>query len=160
MRGQHGAIVGPFEAWLLMRGMRTLDIRVRAQSKTAALIAQSLVGHPAIKSVFYPGLKHHPGHDIARRQMIGGFGGMVSIVVKGGERAAIAAAGKVNLWKRATSFGGVESLIEHHASLEGPDSPCPRDLLRLSVGLEDPDDLVLDLLRALGPTEQNVIQLR
>lgn len=149
LRWQQGMSLGAFEAWLLMRGMRTLDIRVRAQAKTAAWLAENLVGHPAISDVLYPGLRTHPGHDIAKRQMTGGFGGMFSIRMKGGEAAAIAVAAHVRLWKRATSLGGVESLIEHRASIEGEGSPCPRDLLRLSVGLEDPEDLYMDLIRAL-----------
>jgi cystathionine gamma-synthase len=98
--------------------------------------------------VLYPGLPEHPGHAVAARQM-SGFGAMLSIRVKGGARAAIATAAKVRLWNRATSLGGVESLLEHRASVEGPDSPCPPDLLRLSVGLEDPEDLFADLDRAL-----------
>jgi cystathionine gamma-synthase len=149
VRTGHGAILGPFEAWLLLRGMRTLDVRVRAQSQAALELAKRLVTHREVDHVLYPGLPHHPGHAIAARQMNGGFGGMLSIRVKGGERAAIATAARVNLWKRATSLGGVESLIEHRASIEGPTSPCPADLLRLSVGLEDVDDLYADLDRAL-----------
>lgn len=149
IRAQHGAILGPFEAWLLIRGMRTLEVRVKAQAESAALLATALSRHKAVADVLYPGLAHHPGHDIAERQMIGGFGGMLSIRLKGGERAAIDAAARVTLWKRATSLGGVESLIEHRASVEGPGSPCPPDLLRLSVGLEDAEDLYADLDRAL-----------
>jgi len=149
VRTGHGAILGPFEAWLLLRGMRTLDVRVRAQSQAALELAKRLVTHREVDHVLYPGLPHHPGHAIAARQMTGGFGGMLSIRVKGGEQAAIATAARVNLWKRATSLGGVESLIEHRASIEGPTSPCPADLLRLSVGLEDVDDLYADLDRAL-----------
>jgi cystathionine gamma-synthase len=150
VRTQIGATLGPFDAWLLMRGIRTLHVRVKAQSETAALLASRLVGHPALSAVLYPGLKTHPGHNIAIRQMIGGFGGMISIRVKGGEPAAVAMAAQVQLWKRATSLGGVESLIEHRASIEGIGSPCPPDLLRLSVGLEDVDDLFLDLAQALA----------
>jgi cystathionine gamma-synthase len=150
MRAQIGATLGPFDAWLLMRGIRTLHVRVRAQSETAALLASRLVGHPALTEVLYPGLPDHPGHEVAMRQMTGGFGGMLSIRVRGGEPAAIAAASRVRLWKRATSLGGVESLIEHRASIEGEGTPCPFDLLRLSVGLEDVDDLFFDLLQALG----------
>ena len=150
VRRQFGTNLGSFEAWLLMRGMRTLEIRVREQAKTAALLAEWLNGHPALSVVLYPGLKTHPGHDIAKRQMDGGFGGMLSIRVKGGAEAAIAVAARVHIWRRATSFGGVESLIEHRASIEGDGTPCPDDLLRLSVGLEDPDDLYFDLVRALG----------
>jgi cystathionine gamma-synthase len=149
IRSQYGAILGPFEAWLLMRGMRTLEVRVNAQAETALELATRLQRHPALREVLYPGLESHPGHDIALRQMRGGFGGMISIRVGDGERAAISAAAQVALWKRATSLGGVESLIEHRASIEGEGSPCPPDLLRLSVGLEDPDDLFSDLDRAL-----------
>jgi cystathionine gamma-synthase len=149
IRTGHGAIVGPFEAWLLLRGLRTLDVRVRAQAQTAMDLATRLARHGNIDAVLYPGLPHHPGHAVAARQMADGFGGMLSIRVNGGERAAIATAARVNLWKRATSLGGVESLIEHRASIEGPTSPCPTDLLRLSVGLEYADDLYADLDRAL-----------
>jgi cystathionine gamma-synthase len=150
MRSQHGSALGPFEAWLLMRGMRTLDVRVRAQAKTAARLAAQLVGHPAVSAVLYPGLEQHAGHAVALRQMSGGFGGMFSIRIKGGGKAAVAVAANVKLWKRATSLGGVESLIEHRASIEGAGSPCPDDLLRFSVGLEDPDELYFDLTRALA----------
>jgi cystathionine gamma-synthase len=106
--------------------------------------------HPGISAVLYPGLEAHPGHAIAAQQMRGGFGGMLSVRVARGEAAAIAAAANVKLWKRATSLGGVESLIEHRASIEGSGSPCPADLLRLSVGLEAPCDLIGDLEQALG----------
>jgi cystathionine gamma-synthase len=150
IRIQHGALLGPFEAWLLQRGLRTLDVRVRAQAASAAILAERLSHHPQVASVLYPGLPNHPGHSVAARQM-SGFGGMISIRPKGGEAAAIATAAKVALWKRATSLGGVESLIEHRGSVEGP--PCPPDLLRLSVGLEDPDDLYSDLDRALRAAE-------
>jgi cystathionine gamma-synthase len=146
IRIQHGAILGPFEAWLLQRGLRTLDVRVRAQAASAAILAERLSNHPRIAGVLYPGLPSHPGHAVAARQM-SGFGAMLSIRPKGGETAAIATAAKVELWKRATSLGGVESLIEHRGSVEGP--PCPTDLLRLSVGLEHPDDLFSDLDDAL-----------
>jgi cystathionine gamma-synthase len=148
VRSHHGAILGPFEAWLLLRGLRTLEVRVHAQTESAGLLATRFASHQSIASVLYPGLPSHPGHAVAARQM-SGFGGMLSVRVKGGERAAIDAAARVKLWKRATSLGGVESLIEHRASIEGPGSPCPPDLLRLSVGLEDPDDLYDDLDRAL-----------
>ncbi|WP_428663628.1 trans-sulfuration enzyme family protein [Reyranella sp.] len=152
VRARIGASLGPFDAWLLMRGMRTLHVRVAAQARTAAILADRLIGHPALSGVLYPGLRSHPGHDVARRQMIGGFGGMLSICVKGGEPAAVAVAAQVQLWKRATSLGGIESLIEHRASIEGAGTPCPPNLLRLSVGLEDIDDLFLDLIQALGPS--------
>lgn len=150
MRSQLGTTLGPFDSWLLTRGMRTLDVRVRAQAKSAARLAAQLVGHPAISTVLYPGLEGHPNHAVALRQMIGGFGGMFSIRVKTGGKAAIAVAAAVELWRRATSLGGVESLIEHRSSMEGVESPCPDDLLRFSVGLEDVDELYFDLTRALA----------
>jgi cystathionine gamma-synthase len=145
-----GQILGPLEAFLLVRGMRTLPLRVEAASVSAMELARRFARHGAVAEVLYPGLPGHPGHDIARRQMEGGFGGMLSIRVRGGESAAVATAAGVELWKRATSLGGVESLIEHRASIEGAGSPCPPDLLRLSTGIEDVDDLYVDLDRALG----------
>jgi cystathionine gamma-synthase len=149
-RSGGGAILGGFEAWLLLRGMRTLHLRVERACRSAERIAGALSGHPQLRAVLYPGLPGHPGHEIAARQMRGGFGGMLSIRVEGGAEAAIATAARVAVWQRATSLGGVESLIEHRASIEGADSPAPPDLLRLSVGIEDPDDLVADLEIALG----------
>jgi cystathionine gamma-synthase len=149
IRAMHGMILGPFEAYLLIRGMRTLDLRVRAAAANASELALRLSNHAAVGAVLYPGLPHHPQHDLARRQMIGGFGGMLSVRVRAGEAAAIATAAQVRLWKRATSLGGVESLIEHRASIEGPGSPCPTDLLRLSAGIEDVEDLWRDLDEAL-----------
>lgn len=149
MRDQQGAVPGSFDAWLLTRGLRTLDLRVKEQSRSAAVIAERLRGHPAISAVLYPGLPDHPGHAVAARQMPGGFGGMLSLRLRGGAAAAITAAAQVQLWRRATSFGGIESLIEHRASIEGEGSPCPDDLLRLSVGLEDPNDLYCDLADSL-----------
>jgi cystathionine gamma-synthase len=149
-RATLGAILGPFEAALLLRGLRTLHVRVRHQCASALAIARHFARHPRVEAVLYPGLETHPGHAIAARQMRGGFGGMLSVRVKGGESAAIATAANVKLWKRATSLGGVESLIEHRASIEGAGSPCPPDLLRLSVGLESTDDLIGDLEQAIG----------
>jgi cystathionine gamma-synthase len=149
IRKMQGAILGPFEAYLLMRGMRTLHVRVAAQAKSALDLAQRFSAHPKVARVLYPGLPQHPGHDIAARQMEGGFGYMLSIQVTEGESAAIRTAARVRLWKRATSLGGVESLIEHRASIEGPGTPCPPDLLRLSTGIEDVEDLYRDLDEAL-----------
>lgn len=149
VRKQVGTILGPFEAFLLIRGMRTLDLRVRAASASAMNLAMNLRQHPLVEQVLYPGLQDHPGHAVAARQMEGGFGGMLSVRVKGGEARAVATAAHVALWKRATSLGGVESLIEHRASIEGAGTPCPPDLLRLSTGIEDPDDLYADLDAAL-----------
>ncbi|MGL4810663.1 MAG: trans-sulfuration enzyme family protein [Beijerinckiaceae bacterium] len=148
-----GCILGPFEAYLLMRGLRTLHLRVRAASANAMELAQRFSNHPAVHAVLYPGLESHPQHALAARQMQGGFSHMLSIRVRAGAQAAIATAAGVTLWKRATSLGGVESLIEHRASIEGQGTPCPDDLLRLSAGIEDVDDLYADLdaaLRAAG----------
>ncbi|WP_038363593.1 aminotransferase class I/II-fold pyridoxal phosphate-dependent enzyme [Bosea sp. UNC402CLCol] len=147
-RGQ-GGILGPFEAYLLMRGMRTLHVRQERQSASAMALAQRLSAHPLVARVLYPGLPQHPGHDIAARQMENGFGFMLSVQVSGGEQAAIRTAAHVELYKRATSLGGVESLIEHRASIEGAGSPCPTDLLRLSTGIEDVEDLYADFDQAL-----------
>ena len=149
-RSGGGAILGGFEAFLLLRGMRTLFPRVERACQSAQQIAAALAADRRVREVLYPGLPGHPGHAIAARQMTGGFGGMLSIRVSGGAQAAIAAAARVELWQRATSLGGVESLIEHRASIEGADSPAPPDLLRLSVGIEDPADLLADLDAALG----------
>ena len=149
IRAQLGGTMGSFEAWLLLRGMRTLFLRVHAASRSAQEIAEFFSTHSLVEEVLYPGLRGFAGHDIAANQMLGGFGGMLSIRVKGGEAAAIKTAANVEIWKRATSLGGVESLIEHRASVEGAGTPVPADLLRLSVGIENPDDLIDDLDQAL-----------
>lgn len=149
MRKSGGAILGPFEAYLLTRGLRTFHLRAAAQAASAMALAQRLSAHPHVARVLYPGLPDHPGHALAARQMENGFGYMLSIRVAGGEAAAVATAARVRLWTRATSLGGVESLVEHRASIEGPDTPCPPDLLRLSVGIEDAEDLHRDLDEAL-----------
>jgi cystathionine gamma-synthase len=153
-RRNAGAVPGPFEAWLLQRGMRTLFLRVRRASESALAIASHLQGHPALTAVLYPGLACHPGHEIAARQMRDRFGGMLSIRVAGGAEQAVAVLGAVRVFKRATSLGGVESLIEHRRSQEGPSSPVPEDLLRLSIGIEAPEDLLADLDVALDPTRR------
>jgi cystathionine gamma-synthase len=150
IRTGNGAILGPLEAWLLLRGMRTLYLRVERACRTAETVAAHFADHPRVSAVLYPGLAGHPGHAIAARQMSGGFGGMMSIRVAGGEAVAIGAAARVQIWKRATSLGGVESLIEHRASIEGAGTPAPPDLLRLSVGIEDAADLIDDLDQALA----------
>lgn len=150
LRFENGGMLGPFEAWLLMRGLRTLYLRVERASASALRIAEHLAGHSGIAEVLYPGLPSHAGHAVAARQMEGGFGGMMSIRVKGGAAAALNVARHVQLFVRATSLGGVESLIEHRATVEGDDSPFPDDLLRLSVGIEDADDLIADLEQALA----------
>lgn len=149
IRSQSGGVLGSFEAWLLMRGLRTLHPRVRWAAASAQSLAERLAEHPAIAEVLYPGLPSFAGHEVARRQMTGGFGAMLSIRLKSGEAAAVATAANVKVWKRATSLGGVESLLEHRASIEGVGSPCPPDLLRLSVGIEDSNDLFDDLNQAL-----------
>ncbi len=149
VRAEGGAILGTFEAWLLQRGMRTLFLRVRRASESALLIAQHFEHHDAVDAVLYPGLESHPGHSIAARQMNGSFGGMLSLCISGGEKMALDVVRKCNVFIRATSLGGVESLIEHRFSIEGPSSPIPRNLLRISVGIEDPADLIQDLENAL-----------
>ena len=149
VRAQIGGTLGSFESWLLLRGMRTLHLRVAAASRSALRIAQHFERHPLVAEVLYPGLPGAHGHAVAARQMEGGFGGMLSIRAKGGEAAAIAVAAHTELWKRATSLGGTESLIEHRASVEGAGTPAPPDLLRLSVGIEDTGDLIRDLEQAL-----------
>lgn len=145
-----GSTLGAFEAWLLLRGLRTLDVRVKRQCENAMRIAEVFAEHPLIRKVNYPGLRSDPGHDVAKKQMTGGFGGMLSICVNGGGDAAARAVTRTKLFRNATSLGGVESLVEHRAPVEGPTTPTPQDLLRLSVGLEDADDLIADLEQALG----------
>lgn len=143
-----GAVASPFNSWLVLRGIRTLSVRMRAHSENALAIAQVLAAHPRVEAVFYPGLESHPRHDIARRQM-SGFGGMLSFLVRGGRADALAVAAGTRLFTRATSLGGVESLIEHRNSSEGPGSRTAENLLRVSVGLEHVEDLIGDLKQAL-----------
>jgi len=149
IRAQLGAVPSPHDAAQLLRGMRTLHLRVKAACENALFLAEQLQQHPQIKAVLYPGLPNFAGYEVACKQMSGGFGGMLSIQVVGGEAAAIHVAANTKLWKRATSLGGVESLIEHRASVEGAGTPCPSDLLRLSAGIEDKHELLADLLQAL-----------
>ncbi|MEA2599810.1 MAG: cystathionine gamma-synthase [Acidobacteriota bacterium] len=144
-----GAVASPFNSWLVLRGIRTLACRVAAQSATALAVARALEASPAVAAVHYPGLASHLGHEIARRQM-SAFGAMLSFRAAGGKEAALRAVSRVRLFTRATSLGGVESLIEHRASSEGPASRTPQDLLRVSVGLEHAEDLIADLEQALG----------
>jgi cystathionine gamma-synthase len=151
-RHDQGALPGPFECWLLLRGMRTLPLRVQRQSDTALALARVLAARDDVVEVMYPGLASHRNHDVAARQMRFGFGGLLSVRVAGGAERALAFAKRLELFSRATSLGGVESLVEHRAAVEGPDSPTPTDLLRLSVGIEDPDDLAADLVQALDVT--------
>ena len=150
VRLRGGAIVGTFEAWLLQRGMRTLFLRVHKASESALAIARHFEAHPTLKAVLYPGLSSHPGHEIAKRQMHGGFGGMLSLRVTGGAERALEIVKRCRVFTRATSLGGVESLIEHRYSIEGAGSPIPEDLIRLSVGIESVDDLIADLEQALA----------
>ena len=144
-----GAVPSPFDCWLILRGMRTLPWRMRAHSENGMKIADFLVQHPQIERVHYPGLRSHPGHEIADRQM-SMFGGMLSFQVKGGRNAAMSVAERTKIFIRATSLGGVESLIEHRASIEGAGTTSPENLLRLSIGLENADDLIEDLDQSLG----------
>jgi len=165
-----GSVLGPFEAWLLLRGMRTLHVRVRAQCATAAALANKLRSHPCVAAVYYPGLETHPGHAVARAQQSSPFsfsanacattgsndqkdqkmfGGMLSVRCVGGGKAAVMTTSLTKVWFPATSLGGVESLVEHRKTVEGPSSETPDDLLRLSVGLEHADDLYRDLSQAL-----------
>jgi len=144
-----GAVASPFNSWLVLRGLRTLACRMERHSANGLAVARALESHPAVEAVHYPGLESHSGHAIARRQM-SGFGGMLSFRVKGGRDAAVRAASRVRVFVNATSLGGTESLIEHRASSEGPGSPTPQNLLRVSVGLEHPDDLIDDVRQALS----------
>jgi cystathionine gamma-synthase len=150
-QGTTGGVPSPFDCWLVLRSLATLPLRVRAQAAGAAAVAQFLAADRRVARVHYPGLPDHPGHALAARQMRGGFGAVVSFEVPGGAREAMAVAARARLFTRATSLGGVESLIEHRASMEGAQSRTPQNLLRLSVGLENPADLIEDLGRALGP---------
>lgn len=148
-RADAGAVMGPFEAWLLLRGLRTLPLRVERMSENAMRIARHLADHPAVEDVFYPGLETHQGHEIAKRQMQGGYGGLLSVLVKGDKENALRVTGRLELFLRATSLGGVESLVEHRFSVESH-TGLPENLLRLSVGIEDVGDLIADLDQALG----------
>jgi len=148
-RHDAGAILGPFEAWLLMRGMRTLPLRVERMCANAMAVADRLDAHPGVESVLYPGLPGHPGHEVAARQMRGGYGYLLSFLVRGDRARALEVVGRLRLWHRATSLGGVESLVEHRHSIE-PHTGIPETLVRLSVGIEEAGDLIADLERALG----------
>jgi cystathionine gamma-synthase len=149
-----GAVAGPFDSWLVLRGIKTLAVRMDRHNENAAAVAELLQAHPAVTSVLYPGLPDHPGHDVAAKQMRG-FGGMVSFQVAGGEPHALEVVNRTKVFILAESLGGVESLIEHpgrmtHASVAGSPLEVPGDLIRLSVGLEHRDDLIADLQQALG----------
>jgi cystathionine gamma-synthase len=149
-QGAGGGVPSPFDCWLLLRSLPTLPLRVRQQSTSALAVARFLEAHPRVQRVHYPGLESHPGHSLAARQMHDGFGAVVSFQVRGAAAEALAVAGRARLFTRATSLGGVESLIEHRASMEGPLTQTPPNLIRLSVGLEHPADLLADLADALG----------
>jgi cystathionine gamma-synthase len=147
-------VPGPFDAWLTLRGIKTLGVRMDRHSENAMRVAQMLESHPKVTEVLYPGLASHPGHETAAKQMRG-FGGMVSLRVRGGEEEALAVCGRAKLFALGESLGGVESLIEHparmtHASVAGSPLAVPADLVRLSVGIESADDLLADLRQALG----------
>lgn len=148
-RKETGAVLGPFEAWLLLRGLRTLALRVERQSASALRIALWLAARTDVVEVLYPGLPSHKNHDVALRQMHGGFGGLLAFRL-GSEARALQVASAMKVFLRATSLGGVESFVEHRATVEGPETPTPRDLLRLAIGIEDPRDLVDDLAQALA----------
>ncbi|UCV04086.1 trans-sulfuration enzyme family protein [Dechloromonas denitrificans] len=149
-RNLGGAVLGPFEAWLLQRGLRTLFLRVRTAAANAEKVALFLAGHPAVVEVLYPGLPGNPGYAVAARQMQGGFGAMLSVRIAGGESGSRAVAGKLKLFRQATSLGAVESLVEHRASVEGAGTLVPDDLLRLSIGIESAEDLIADWQQALA----------
>ena len=149
-RTRMGGVPGAFEAWLLLRGMRTLHLRYERQAANALAIARHFEGRAGIEAVLYPGLESHAGHETAKRQMAGSFGAMLSLLVEGGADAAKRIATRTRLFVPATSLGGVESLIEHRATVEGPHSAVPANLLRLSVGIERADELIADLEQALG----------
>ncbi len=144
-----GAVASPFNSWLVLRGLRTLACRMAAQTAGALTVARALAAFPSVAAVHYPGLPTHPGHEVAARQM-SAFGAMISFRAAGGREAALRAVSRARLFTRATSLGGVESLIEHRATSEGPASRTPQELIRLSIGLEHPDDLIADLAQALG----------
>jgi cystathionine gamma-synthase len=149
IQGIGGAVPSPFDSWLLLRGIRTLPYRMRGHCANARAIAEYLSEHPGVHTVHYPGLESHPGHEIAKSQMVD-YGGMLSIQVTGGAPKAASIATDTRLFTEATSLGGVESLIEHRAKVEGPGTLTPDDLLRISVGLEHADDLIEDLALALN----------
>jgi cystathionine gamma-synthase len=145
-----GAVPSPFDCWLLLRSMATMPLRIRQQTESAAIIASALAGHPKVEQVYYPGLKSHVNHDVARIQMKNGFGAMLSIQVKCKQADAMKFAASLKIFKHATSLGGVESLVEHRLTAEGIHAKSPENLMRISVGIEGTDDLLNDLLQALS----------
>jgi len=145
-----GAVPAPFDCWLVTRGIQTLPLRMRAQTENAQKLAEFLSAHPAIEDVFYPGLESHPGHEVAKKQMNNGFGAMISVLIKKGEQAAKDIVHRLELFTPASSLGGVESLVEHRRSIEGDRSTAPPNLVRISVGIEDSEDLINDWKQALN----------
>ncbi len=145
-----GAVPSPFDCWLLDRSIATLPLRMTAQTKSASVIANYLHTHPKIERVYYPGLTSHINHEVAKKQMKGMYGGMLSVQVKGGRKEAMDFANHLSVFKHATSLGGVESLIEHRHSVEGEHAKSPENLLRISIGIEHIDDLLNDIRKALG----------
>jgi cystathionine gamma-synthase len=150
LRGTLGGILGPFEAWLLLRGMKTLHLRIAASCDNTLALALALQAHPKVEGVLYPGLPSHSGHDTARVQMHGRYGALMSVLVRGGAPAALAVIRALRIFKVATSLGGTESLIEHRATVEDYKLTTPPNLLRVSVGVEDPSDLITDFRAALN----------
>ncbi len=150
VRTLSGGVMGPFEAWLLLRGMRTLAVRFERASSSAERIAHHFADHPKLEKVLYPGLKSHPGHTIAAQQCSNGFGGMISLLVKGGFNEALSVTKALHLFLPATSLGGVESLAEHRKTIEGELTDVPANLVRLSVGIEAVEDLIGDIEQALN----------
>lgn len=148
-RQNAGAVLGSFETWLLLRGLRTLALRVERMNSNAIDLARSLEAHPKVKSVLYPGLKSHPQHSLAKSQMTNGFGSLMSIMIDGGKDESLKVAGALDIFQRATSLGGTESLVEHRFTIEGEGSGIPENLLRLSVGIEHGNDLIADFDQAL-----------
>jgi len=147
-----GAVPAPFDCWLVTRGIQTLPLRMRAQTENAQKLAEFLNGHPEIEDVYYPGLESHPGHEIAKSQMKNGYGAMISVLIKKGEQAAKEIVHGLELFTPASSLGGVESLVEHRRSVEGDRSTAPPNLVRISVGIEDSEDLINDWKQALYRT--------
>ncbi len=148
-RWAHGPLLGPLEGYLLLRGLKTLPVRAARACQTSLALAQRLIRHPAVRSVCYPGLPDHPAHDLACRQMPGGFGVLLTVRLRGGAESCQNALARAKIWQRATSFGATESHIEHRMAVEGGDRRSPDDLLRLAVGLEALEDLWADLDQAL-----------
>jgi cystathionine gamma-synthase len=148
-RHDAGAIIGNFEAWLLIRGIRTLPLRVERMCDNTLLVAKYLDAHEKVETVFYPGLPAHTGHQVAVKQMTGGFGHLLSFTVFGNRKNALDFCGALNLIHRATSLGGVESVVEHRQTIEGDETGIPETLLRLSIGIEHIDDLISDIAQAL-----------